>query len=295
MNQEELVNQLLPLLQEKLNATTVKTTGSIFDALHIPENQPRLVPAHGASASRSLAVPEAAKEAISFPRLDNRLTVICIKDLLRNNLEAEDGLLQPQEIDTELLSLFSAEARGKDEQLIKIQREIYVSMRPVIFTLQFLESQEITDAATPEFVASIIHKLQDTLALSFHCAEGIRIDRRLALARYVKWGTTLTEACEKVDSSAAFDAELFGPEFRQLFHQEAKNWKASQDHLRDGKPQNQNHHPNNSFVHRFNGRGRGRKTSYFGGGRAEKNNTWGKVHGDGAPASAPSDKSHTQS
>jgi hypothetical protein len=79
MNQEELVNQLLPLLQEKLNVTTVKTTGSIFDALHIPENQPRLVPAHGASASGSLAVPEAAKEAISFPRLDNRLSAISIK------------------------------------------------------------------------------------------------------------------------------------------------------------------------------------------------------------------------
>jgi hypothetical protein len=105
----------------------------------------------------------------------------------------------------------------------------------------------ITDAATPEFVASIIHKLQDTLALSFHCAKGIRIDRRLALARSVKWGTTLTEACGKVDSSAAFDAELFGPEFRQLFHQEAKNWKHHKIISAMENPKNQNHHPNNSF------------------------------------------------
>jgi hypothetical protein len=157
------------------------------------------------------AVPEAAKEADGFPRLDNRLSAISNKDLLRNNPEAENGLLQPQEIDTDFLSLFSAEARGKEKQLVKIQREIYFSMRLAIFTLQFLENQEITDAATPEFVACIIHKLQDILALSFHCSEGIRIDRRLALARSVKWGTTLTEACEKVDSSAAFDAELFGP------------------------------------------------------------------------------------
>jgi hypothetical protein len=122
-------------------------------------------------------------------------------------------------------------------------------MRPVIFTIQFLESQEITDAATPEFVASIIHKLQDTLALSFHFAESIRIDRRLGLAKSVKWGTTLAEDCEKVDNSAAFDAELFGPEFRQLFHQEAKNWKHHKISSAMANTENANHHPNNSFVH----------------------------------------------
>jgi hypothetical protein len=75
-----------------MNATTVKPTRSILDALLIPENQPRLVPAREAPASESLAVPEAVKNAISFPRVDNRLSVIFIMDLLRNNSEAEDGL-----------------------------------------------------------------------------------------------------------------------------------------------------------------------------------------------------------
>jgi hypothetical protein len=111
MNQEEIVNQLILLLQEKLNATTAKPTGSILDALLIPENKPSIVPARGAPASGSLTVSEAAKKVISFPRLDNKLSVISVKDMLRDNPEAEDGFLRPQEIDTEFLSLFYAETR----------------------------------------------------------------------------------------------------------------------------------------------------------------------------------------
>ena len=95
MNTEDIVNQILPILQEKLNVTT---SGDILDALRIPANKPNLVPAFGSRDTGSSRVPGAAKEVISFPRLGNRLSPISIKDLLRSNPEAEDGLLRPPEI-----------------------------------------------------------------------------------------------------------------------------------------------------------------------------------------------------
>jgi hypothetical protein len=67
---------------------------------------------------------------VSFPRLDNRLSNISVKEILRTNPVPNNGLLRAQDIDTEFLSFFSAEAKLKDKPLQSIQREIYVSMLP---------------------------------------------------------------------------------------------------------------------------------------------------------------------
>ena len=292
MNTEELLNQLLPLLQQKLNEQPEE---NVLDGLIRPAkpNRTTLVPAHGTNKTGTTPIPETAKEVISFPRLDNRLSSVSIKDLLRNNHEVEDGLLRPQEIDTEFLSFFPTEAKGKDKQLSKIQKEIYVSMRPILFTLNFLESQDISSKTTAEFANTMVLKLQDTLALSFHAAEGVRIERRLALAKAAKWSNALIEACEKVDSFAEGDAELFGPEYRELFHAEAKNWK----HHRYITSVQQRGSSRGGYDRGRGTRGRSRGRGGFNrngnnGGRSFEpaSQSWGKGYGGGASAATTSDK-----
>jgi len=293
MNTEELLNQLLPLLQQKLHEQPEE---NVLDGLIRPTKsniKPTLVPAHGTNQTGTTPVPEAAKEVISFPRLDNRLSSISIKDLVRNNPEVENGLLRPQEIDTEFLSFFPTEARGRDKQLAKIQREIYVSMRPILFTLNFLESQDVSSKTTAEFADTMVLKLQDTLALSFHAAEGIRIDRRIALAKAAKWSNSLVEACEKVDSSAEGDAELFGPEYRQLFHAEAKNWKPHRyiTSVQQRGSSRGGYDRGRGTRGRTRGRGPSNQNGNNGGRSSDSGSqSWGKGYGGGASAAPTSDK-----
>lgn len=93
-------------------------------------------------------------------------------------------------------------------------------MRPFVFTLQFLENNNLSLEATPTSRTEIVNKLQKTLTLNFHAAEGVRIERRIALAlKSIKWRNSLVDACEKVDSSVEGDTELFGPEFANYFTQ----------------------------------------------------------------------------
>jgi hypothetical protein len=89
-----------------------------------------LIPAHGIGQTGTVEVPQSVKEVVSFPRLDNRLCNISVKEIVRTNPEPNDGLLRAQDINTEFLSFFSAEAKLKDKPLERIGREIYVSMRP---------------------------------------------------------------------------------------------------------------------------------------------------------------------
>lgn len=112
---------------------------------------------------------------VSFPRLDTRLSNQSVKGIFQNNPEPNDGILRPQEIDIELLALFPTEARSRDKQLQKIQKEIYISMRLLIFTLQFLETTDVSSETSNEFRDETVDKLQEILALNFHAAEGVRI------------------------------------------------------------------------------------------------------------------------
>jgi hypothetical protein len=57
--------------------------------------------------------------------------------------------------------------------------EIYMSIRPLIFTLPFLETNNLSSEATSTFRTEIV-KLQEALAINFHAAEGLRIERRIA-------------------------------------------------------------------------------------------------------------------
>jgi hypothetical protein len=185
INTDELVNNLLPLLQAKLNAPTTNALEGLSHPQREKSQAERFTPANERRTAGGFATPETVQEVVSFPRLDTRLSTYSIKGILQNNPEPNDGILRPQEIDIELLALFPTEARGRDKQLQKIQREIYTSMRPLIFTLQFLETTDISSEASPEFRDEIVNKLQEALALNFHAAEGVRIERRIALAKSI--------------------------------------------------------------------------------------------------------------
>ena len=74
MNTEELLNQLLPLLQQKLNE---KPEEDVLEGLIRPSkpNRTTLVPAHGTNQTGTTPIPETTKEVISFPRLD-KFTIV---------------------------------------------------------------------------------------------------------------------------------------------------------------------------------------------------------------------------
>lgn len=163
-------------------------------------------------------------------------------------------------------------------------------LRPIIFTLDLFEKTDLSTEATKEFTSAIIIKLQETLALNFHAAEGIRIERRTNLAKSAKLGPALLEACGKVDSSADGDAELFGPEFREMFHAEAKNWK----HHRYITYATQRGAPRGIYD-RGHARGSGRGYSRFSnnfdrGSMDHAPRNWGKGYGGGANAFSTCDK-----
>jgi hypothetical protein len=93
-------------------------------------------------------------------------------------LNPNDGILSPQEIDSELLAL-PAVAHRREQTAPKKSEEIYMSIRPLMFTLPFLETNNLSSEATSTFWTEIV-KLQETLAINFHAAEGLRIERRIA-------------------------------------------------------------------------------------------------------------------
>ncbi|KAH8552588.1 hypothetical protein BGW37DRAFT_489508 [Umbelopsis sp. PMI_123] len=130
---------------------------------------------------------------------------------------------------------------------------------------------------------TITRKMQDTIALGFHAAEGIRVERRIALAKSAQWNTGLIEACERLHSSTTNDSELFGPEFRALLHLEAKTWKDMLEMLAtQHKPQS----GRNSFY-----RGRGRTNNMFGDHKRKGWSSWSKGAGGGGSALPTSEKS----
>jgi hypothetical protein len=298
MNTNDIINTIRPILQEKLqlaaNNDNTETQEDVFEKLARPKRDNAaptlLIPAHGNRQAGSTPIAQAASEVFSFPRLDNRLATVSTKDLLRHNPEPEFGIFRPQEVDTEFLSFFTSEAKGRDKQLSKIQREIYVTMRPLFVTLQFLETNDLQSEISESCLQAITRKLQDTIALSFHAAEGVRIERRIALAKSANWGASLLEACEKVDSSAADDADLFGPEIRQIFHNEAKARK----HFQAISSSNTNTPRSRPFPNNYRGgRGRGYVNKF---GNSDRRSTtsfrsWSKGQGGGASAAATSERS----
>ncbi|KAH8548315.1 hypothetical protein BGW37DRAFT_507515 [Umbelopsis sp. PMI_123] len=145
-------------------------------------------------------------------------------------------------------------------------------------------SRKYKQKSTSEaFIDTITRKMQDTIGLGFHAAEGIRIERRIALAKSAQCNTGLIEACERLDSSTANDSELFGPEFRVLLYQEAKAWKDMQAMLAtQHKPQS----GRNNFY-----RGRGRTNNRFGDHRSKGWSSWSKGAGGGGSAQPTSEKS----
>ncbi|KAI8148972.1 hypothetical protein BJV82DRAFT_204265 [Fennellomyces sp. T-0311] len=247
-----------------------------------------LVSARETKNTGSYPVANTVKEVVGYPRIDNRLAASTVKALLRRNPEPEAGLLRIPDNDAELQPFFTNDAKGRDKQLARIQKEVYQTLRPVCYTLHFLESTDLSQQADAASVASMARKLQDVLSLGFHAAEGIRLERRTQLAKSAHWSPNLIAACEEVESSAEFDAMLFGPEFCQRFHDEARNWK---------------HHRIITVAHsNTNNKPRGRSsgsrpfgTNHFCGGgqsfRGHNKKAWGNYSGGGTSADTTSNRS----
>ncbi|GAB5593606.1 hypothetical protein Unana1_08506 [Umbelopsis nana] len=264
MNTDELVNNLLPLLQAKLNAPTTNT----LEGLSHPQREK--------SQANDSRPPTREEQLGDLPPQKQFKKWSASRDSTQasrhtQSKESSKTIPSPTTVSSGLRKLTLNSSPSFQQRL------------------EFLETTDISSEASPEFRDEIVNKLQEVLALNFHAAQGVRIERRIALAKSIKWNNSLIEACEKVDSSAEGDTELFGPEFRERFHAEAKNWK----HHRYLNAVQQSHQPRGGYV-RGRGRGRGRgcftqlgksdgRTSYGGA------KIGGKGYGGGTSGNATSD------
>ncbi|KAI9491239.1 hypothetical protein BDB00DRAFT_874470 [Zychaea mexicana] len=64
------------------------------------------------NAAGHYPVAKSVKQVVGYPRIDNRLASITIKDLLRQNPELEAGLLRTPDIDAELQPFFTGRSKG---------------------------------------------------------------------------------------------------------------------------------------------------------------------------------------
>src|SRR3954454_7027586 len=164
------------------------------------------------------------KKVVSTRRLGKYLSKRSYNVLLRRNPEPRGGFLKAQKIDAGFVNTFTKEAEKLDKDIESFQRGFLNCTRPLLALLKVFDSldeKEVThEFIHKKFAGKIKAQIKDALDIANHEAERTRVYRRKALARSAKWPKKLVDICDTIDDEDK--GELFGKEFRDQFHEDAK-------------------------------------------------------------------------
>jgi len=164
------------------------------------------------------------KKIVSTQRLGKYLSKRSYSRLLRRNPEPRGGFLKAQKIDTGFVNTFTKDAEKLDKDIANFQRGFLNCSRPLLALLKLFDTVEEKEVAdnfiVKVFADKVKSKVTDALEIINHEAERTRVYRRKALARSAKWPTKLVDSCDTIDNED--QGELFGKDFRDQFHEEAK-------------------------------------------------------------------------